>query len=235
MDFWGDNVGFDLEIDDYVNKKSDARAESIKGEKEGSDTAADKGAKHGNKAKDAGKKTEREGEIGREVENKAENKNRDGGGTGVDERNSDGAGDIFTDNDSHTIEGAMGSGGFRIIVKKLPEGLEDLGSFGEHKESENEDENEGSCDVAEGAEGGGEVAAEVFDEVGGERLSGSGNLTLKILNAETIAETVNNIKIEGGIINSFGESADKTDGFADDGGNNDGEKNGEKANNNNIG
>lgn len=91
LDFWRDDVGFDLEVDDGVDEECYASPDGVEAEQKRDDGAADEATKHWNKAEDAGDETEWEGEAWCDAEDETEDEDGDSGGSGVDECDRDGA------------------------------------------------------------------------------------------------------------------------------------------------
>ncbi len=155
LDFWRDEVGFNLEINDGVDEEGDAGREDIEGKEKGYEGAANEGAKHWDEAEDAGDETEWQSEAWREAEDDREEEDGNGSTASVDERNGDGAGDIFSNDIRHAFGDFGDTLGFWVGVEMFPKTFEDAWTFGKHEEGENENEDSSGSDIGDCADRGG--------------------------------------------------------------------------------
>ncbi len=132
MEFRGDEVVFDLFVDDVENEKDDGGNRGAEEEEEGNKDAADDGAEHWDKIEGHGDQTHGEGETAGEAAGQREEKDGDGCDAAVE----DGDGDLFRDVGGDDAGEALGetfpgaeSGVFAAAFKGGPEGLDDGWSF----------------------------------------------------------------------------------------------------------
>ena len=109
LDFWRDNIRFDLEINDSVDKEGDAGPESIETKEQRDYSATNKASEHWNKTEDASNEAEWESKARGDLGAKANNEDRDGCGTCVNETNRDGARDVFRDSVSEAANDVLGA------------------------------------------------------------------------------------------------------------------------------
>ena len=129
----------------------------------------------------------------------------------------------------------MGAFGLRIALEVAPELLDDGGTFREHEEGEDKDENEGSEEAADGADASGKVGAQIFRDAGRDVLNIVNDFTLEVFDTDRFAEIIEPGETVGNSLHGLWEILCKVDGLVDDGRNNDSKECGQTADNDEIG
>lgn len=122
-----------------------------------------------------------------------------------------------------------------VFGEIFPEFLRESGAFGKHKESKYESEDKDGKEAANGANGCANNIAKIADHLGRKFLNDLIDLILKIGDAETVANLINETNVASSIIDESRKIAEKTDRLIGDGRNDDGGKSDDEANDENIG
>lgn len=135
---------------------------------------------------------------------------------------------------SETLPGAD-SGIFVLAFDGGPELLKNGRAFDSEEEGENEDENDVSGDLGDGADTGDEDITEVADEVVREVFDGGEDFALEIVDAKGLTETIDAIPATDGAFKGSRELTDELDRLINDDGNDDGHNKPEDNNYNAVG